>query len=80
MALINLPNPNSQFEKDLVLQLTKYLSDIYNKLQAQQGYKWNEPHPVMGAYHIWIDATGDVRIKSSCPTGDTDGTIIGTQS
>jgi hypothetical protein len=80
MALINLPNPSSQFERELVLQLNKYLSDIYNKLQAQQGYKWDAPHPVMGNFHIWIDATGDVRIKSSCPTSDLDGSVIGSQS
>jgi len=32
------------------------------------------------AYYIWVDATGDLRIKSTAPTTDTDGTIVGTQS
>jgi hypothetical protein len=41
---------------------------------------WNEPHLLLGVYHIWIDATGDLRIKSSAPTSDTDGAIVGTQS
>jgi hypothetical protein len=33
-----------------------------------------------GAYHLWVDSTGDLRIKSSAPTSDTDGTVVGTQS
>lgn len=76
---INLPKPTTQFERDLVLQLTNYLRDINNRLQAQSGYLWNAPHPTLGNYHIWIDATGVLRIKSSQPTSDTDGTVIGTQ-
>lgn len=35
---------------------------------------------VLGGYHLWVDATGDLRIKSSAPTSDTDGAIVGTQS
>lgn len=77
---VNLPNPTSQFEKDLVLQLTKYIKDIYGTLQAQQGYLWNAAHPIMGSYHLWIDTSGRLRIKSSQPTSDTDGTVIGTQT
>jgi hypothetical protein len=34
----------------------------------------------LGAYALWVDSTGDLRIKSSAPTSDTDGTIVGTQS
>jgi hypothetical protein len=41
---------------------------------------WNGTHIVMGNYHIWIDATGDLRIKSSSPNSSTDGAVIGTQS
>lgn len=44
------------------------------------GYTWNGGHLMMGIYHLWIDATGDLRLKSSAPTSDTDGTIVGTQS
>jgi hypothetical protein len=44
------------------------------------GSAWNGVHLRLGAYHLWVDATGDLRIKSSAPTGDTDGTIVGTQS
>lgn len=31
-------------------------------------------------YYLWIDSTGDLRIKSSAPASDTDGTVAGTQS
>lgn len=41
---------------------------------------WQDGHLVLGAYHIWVDSTGDLRIKNSAPTSDTDGTVIGTQS
>ncbi len=34
----------------------------------------------LGSYYLWVDSTGDLRIKSSSPTSDTDGTIVGTQS
>jgi len=35
----------------------------------------------LGSNYLWVDATGDLRIKSgAAPTSDTDGTIVGTQS
>jgi len=80
MAQINLPIPTTQFERDLVLQLTTYLRDINNKLQAQTGYLWNAPHPIMGSYHLWIDATGDLRIKNGTPLSELDGVVVGAQS
>lgn len=41
---------------------------------------WNSGHLILGSYHLWVDSTGDLRIKSSAPTSDTDGTVVGTQS
>ncbi|MCK5237640.1 MAG: hypothetical protein KAR06_11750 [Deltaproteobacteria bacterium] len=41
---------------------------------------WNGGHFVMGSYHLWVDATGDLRIKNGAPANDTDGAIVGTQS
>lgn len=46
----------------------------------QVGSAWNGAHFMMGSYHLWVDAAGRPRIKSSAPTSDTDGVIIGTQS
>ena len=34
----------------------------------------------LGAYSLWVDSTGDLRIKNGVPTSDTDGTVVGTQS
>ena len=33
-----------------------------------------------GSNVLWVDSTGDLRIKAGNPTSDTDGTIVGTQS
>jgi len=46
---------------------------------AGNGGAWNTSHIVLGIYHIWVDTTGRLRIKSSAPTSATDGTVIGTQ-
>lgn len=37
-------------------------------------------HLVLGAYHLFVDSGGKVRIKNGKPTGDTDGTVVGTQT
>jgi hypothetical protein len=34
----------------------------------------------LGSYHLWVDAAGRLRIKSSAPTSDEDGTIVGSQA
>lgn len=34
----------------------------------------------LGAGSVWIDATGDLRVSAGVRTGDTDGTVVGTQS
>lgn len=34
----------------------------------------------LGAYALWVDSTGDLRIKNGAPSSDTDGTVVGTQS
>ena len=31
-------------------------------------------------YYRWTDSTGDVRVKTTAPTSDTDGTVVGTQT
>ena len=40
---------------------------------------WNGNHLRLGAYRLWVDATGDLRIKNGAPTTDLDGAIVGTQ-
>ena len=41
---------------------------------------WDGTPLRLGSYHLWVDATGDLRIKNSAPVSDLDGTVIGTQS
>lgn len=44
---------------------------------AGNGGAWNTSHIVMGAYHLWIDAVAQLRIKNAAPTTDLDGSIVG---
>lgn len=34
----------------------------------------------LGNFRLWVDSAGRLRIKSSEPTSDTDGTVVGTQT
>ena len=40
------------------------------------GSHWDGRHPVMGAYHLWIDANGNLRKKNGPPVSDTDRAIV----
>lgn len=44
------------------------------------GSAWNSQHITLGSYHLWVDASGVLRIKNGIPTSGTDGTVIGSQS
>lgn len=44
-----------------------------------QGSAWNGNHVLMGAFHLWVDASGQLRIKKGAPTSDTDGATVGTR-
>lgn len=50
---------------------------VFNGASGATGYT----KPIyVGSYALWVDSTGDLRIKSGAPTSDTDGTVVGTQS
>ncbi len=57
-----------------------------NYLDASETYvrigdgAWNGTPLRLGAYYLWVDSTGDLRIKSGAPASDTDGAIVGVQS
>ena len=74
------PELRGKYADDLNWKLTQILRDMAKASNMTQGSKWDGPHPVLGATHIWVDATGDLRIKSSTPLSDNDGTVIGTQT
>lgn len=44
------------------------------------GGTWDTGTLRLGAYHLWVDSTGDLRIKNGAPTSDTDGTVVGSQT
>lgn len=76
----NFPRPSSQFERDLIIQLTKYLSDMSNKLDRFSGSTWDGPHPVIGSFHFWVSASKKWMMKEGQPTSDSDGVVVGTQT
>lgn len=41
---------------------------------------WERSRLLLGDYYLWVDATGDLRIKNGAPTSDTDGTVVGAQT
>lgn len=44
------------------------------------GGAWDSTHLRLGNYRLWVDSTGDLRIKNGAPASDTDGTVVGTQT
>jgi hypothetical protein len=62
-------------------QLTETTGNLKleSDLELGNGYYYSG-HLRIGTYHIWVDSTGDLRIKDGAPSSDTDGTIVGTQS
>ncbi|WP_298491121.1 hypothetical protein [uncultured Maritimibacter sp.] len=54
--------------------------NTYYGTQKIHGGGWNQAHLQMGPYHLWVDGTGDLRIKSTAPTSDMDGSVVGTQT
>jgi Pectate lyase superfamily protein len=42
--------------------------------------EYNQGMLRLGNYRLWVDSTGDLRIKNGTPSSDTDGTVVGTQS
>ncbi len=57
--------------------LNAQLRRVTAAFQAQGTY--DNPMLLRGS-RLWVDATGDLRIKSTAPTTDLDGTVVGTQT
>ena len=73
--------PTVSFDKpyldNLNWTLTQLLRDMAKEINRVGGATWDGNHPILGQYHIWVDATGAARIKSTPPTSDLDGSLIG---
>ncbi len=39
--------------------------------------RWDGGHLVLGDYHLWVDAGGQLRLKNGVPEGDGDGAAVG---
>jgi hypothetical protein len=61
------------------LESVVYVNGAIIKSPTYTSGSWNTAHQLLGAYHVWVDASGRLRIKSTAPTSDTDGTVVGTQ-
>lgn len=59
--------------------LTAFIEARSNYARVGDG-AWNGIPLRLGAYYLCVDSTGDLRIKGSAPSSDTDGAIVGTQS
>lgn len=54
---------------------------LYSSINLAAGESgWNFEPLKLGDYVLWVDSTGDLRIKNGSPTSDTDGTVVGTQT
>lgn len=42
-------------------------------------HAWNKNRLKLGGAFLWVDGSGRLRIKTSAPSSDTDGTVVGTQ-
>jgi hypothetical protein len=60
--------------------MTNTFTVSYDGNAGTTGSTWNGTHFKMGAYHLWIDTSGRLRIKNGAPTSETDGTVVGTQA
>ena len=67
--------PDAGFQRLAIGQIGPRAGDFFNV-----GSAWDGSHLLMGSYHLWVDSSGRLRIKSSAPSSDTDGTVVGTQT
>jgi hypothetical protein len=80
--VIGEQNPVSETDRFTrrLADMERQIGDLQRTTQRRLGGAWNSTHIILGAYHLWIDATGRLRVKSSAPVSDTDGTVVGTQT
>jgi hypothetical protein len=53
---------------------------VTNKGLKVMGHTWSGAHLVLGSFHFWVDSSNRLRMHSSAPVGDTDGSIVGAQA
>lgn len=69
---------NTELQKvELTIQRIVEVLDEFDRRLG--GGSWQMPL-ILGANYLWLDASSRLRVKTSAPTSDTDGTIVGTQA
>ena len=58
---------------------TSHITDGSSLIDIRGG-GWSDSHLMLGDYHLWIDTSGKLRIKSTYPTSTSDGTVVGAQT
>lgn len=78
--------PRANLDPDIAPYIkTDYLDGEY-QLTLGDGsvrivnHSWDGNCFILGSYYLWVDSSGDLRIKNGKPTSDTDGTVVGAQS
>jgi len=64
-------------DQNITTPVTGYADEM--ALNGIVGGGWRQALRIGSAF-LWVDSTGDLRIKTTKPTSDTDGTVVGTQS
>lgn len=75
-----MPVPPEAYDAANEAAFRRVMMDFMIQMAAEFSRLATQTPIVLGAYYLWVDATGDLRIKSGAPTSDTDGTVVGTQS
>jgi hypothetical protein len=70
-------NANVNVAKNLVYMDTRDISDVVTDNAAT--FTFNSPLDFGNAF-VWVSSTGKLYIKTTRPTNDTDGTVVGNQS
>jgi hypothetical protein len=71
-------SPNVGFRQ--LAERTVGLGERDSPRYLQLGSAWNGNHALLGENHLWVDQSGNLRIKNEAPTHDFDGVIVGAQA
>jgi hypothetical protein len=69
--------PSEEYRAVLQEQRDRELEDYLANVLGNG--TWTNPLR-LGPNRLWVDSTGRLRVKTSAPTSDTDGTVVGTQT
>lgn len=65
---------------DLLRRIAKLEAAVAVLTERTEYGAWDDNPLRLGTAYVWVDGTGDLRIKATAPASDTDGTVVGTQT